>query len=141
MIEALAGISFPIAVLICGVFMVIYVVFGGMLATTWVQIIKAGMLMIAGAIVAVAVLAKFHFSPAQLLDSAAANHPDGRGDPRPGHLPDVAGAGDLHRPDDLHRHRRPAAHPDALLHRAGRARGAHVGALHDRASSPRSPRS
>ena len=40
-IEALAGISFPLAVLICGVFMVVYVVFGGMLATTWVQIIKA----------------------------------------------------------------------------------------------------
>src|SRR3954464_6015854 len=66
-IEALAGISFPLAVGVCGIFMVIYVVFGGMLATTWVQIIKAGMLMIAGTIVAVAVLAKFHFSPAQLL--------------------------------------------------------------------------
>jgi Na+(H+)/acetate symporter ActP len=49
---------------VCGVFMVIYVVFGGMLATTWVQIIKAGMLMIAGVVVAVAVLAKFDFSPA-----------------------------------------------------------------------------
>src|SRR6476646_3630490 len=47
-IEALAGISFPVAVLICGCFMVVYVVFGGMLATTWVQIIKAVMLMIAG---------------------------------------------------------------------------------------------
>ena len=47
-IEALAGISFPLAVMICGVFMVVYVVFGGMLATTWVQIIKAGMLMTAG---------------------------------------------------------------------------------------------
>ena len=46
LIEALAGISFTPAVLICGIFMVVYVVFGGMLATTWVQIIKAGMLMI-----------------------------------------------------------------------------------------------
>ena len=73
-IEALAGICFPIAVMICGVFMVVYVVFGGMLATTWVQIIKAVMLMIAGVVVAFAVLAKFNFSPAQLLDSAAANH-------------------------------------------------------------------
>ncbi len=77
-IEALAGIAFPIAVLVCGVFMVVYVVFGGMLATTWVQIVKAVMLMIAGAIVAVAVLARFSFSPSQLLDSAAAHHPDGR---------------------------------------------------------------
>ena len=69
MIEALAGISFPVAVLICGVFMVVYVVFGGMLATTWVQIIKAVMLMIAGTVVAVAVLAKFNFNP-----GAAARH-------------------------------------------------------------------
>src|SRR3954470_12421100 len=76
-IEALAGISFPVAVLICGVFMVVYVVFGGMLATTWVQIIKAVMLMIAGTVVAIAVLARFNFNPAQLLDAAADNHPDG----------------------------------------------------------------
>ncbi|MEN3281674.1 MAG: cation/acetate symporter [Solirubrobacteraceae bacterium] len=78
LIEALAGISFAPAVLICGVFMVVYVVFGGMLATTWVQIIKAGMLMIAGVIVSVAVLAKFNFSPSELLDKAAAEHPAGR---------------------------------------------------------------
>src|SRR3954451_6017527 len=50
-IEALAGISFTPAVLICGIFMVVYVVFGGMLATTWVQIIKAGMLMTAGIVI------------------------------------------------------------------------------------------
>jgi cation/acetate symporter len=77
-IEALAGISFPVAVMICGVFMVIYVAFGGMLATTWVQIVKACMLMIAGVVVAIAVLAKFDFSPAALLDGAASNHPDGK---------------------------------------------------------------
>src|SRR3954454_12167779 len=77
-IEALTGVGFPVAVAVCGVFMVIYVVFGGMLATTWVQIIKAGMLMIAGVVVAVAVLAKFDFSPAHVFDAAAANHEDGR---------------------------------------------------------------
>ena len=38
LVQALAGIPFPLAVAMCGVFMVIYVVFGGMLATTWVQI-------------------------------------------------------------------------------------------------------
>jgi cation/acetate symporter len=53
-------------------------VFGGMLATTWVQIIKAGMLMTAGVVVSVAVLAKFNFSPSELLDKAAAEHEDGR---------------------------------------------------------------
>ena len=117
-IEALAGISFPLAVMICGVFMVIYVVFGGMLATTWVQIIKAVMLMVAGTVVAVAVLAKFNFNPSTLLDTRGQEPPGRRGDQGPGHLPDVPDPGDLHRPDDLHRHRRPAAHPHALLHRA-----------------------
>jgi cation/acetate symporter len=77
-IEALAGISFPVAVMICGVFMVVYVAFGGMLATTWVQIIKAIMLMTAGTIVAIAVLAKFNFNPSEILDKAAAEHDDGK---------------------------------------------------------------
>jgi cation/acetate symporter len=75
-IEALAGISFPVAVMVCGVFMVVYVAFGGMLATTWVQIIKAMMLMTAGVVVAVAVLAKFNFSPSQILDKAVSEHED-----------------------------------------------------------------
>ena len=78
LIEALAGVSFTLAVLICGIFMVVYVVFGGMLATTWVQIIKAGMLMTAGVIISVAVLAKFNFSPSELLNKAAAEHPKGK---------------------------------------------------------------
>ena len=77
-IEALAGISFPYAVLICGVFMVVYVAFGGMLATTWVQIVKAIMLMTAGVIVSIAVLAKFHFNPSEILDKAVAEHDDGK---------------------------------------------------------------
>jgi len=77
-IEALAGISFTLAVMICGVFMVVYVAFGGMLATTWVQIIKAIMLMIAGAVVAVAVLAKFNFNPSEILDKATAEHEEGK---------------------------------------------------------------
>jgi cation/acetate symporter len=78
LVQALAGIDFSIAVLICGVFMTIYIVFGGMLATTWIQIVKAGMLMIAGVIVTVAVLAKFDFSLGGLLDKAAAE--SGKGD-------------------------------------------------------------
>jgi cation/acetate symporter len=77
LIEALAGVHFQVAVVICGVFMVVYVVFGGMLATTWVQIIKAGILMIAGVVMAFAVLAKFSFSPSELLGKAAASHEDG----------------------------------------------------------------
>src|SRR6476646_2416671 len=57
-----SGISFNAAVAIVGVLMVAYVVFGGMLATTWVQIIKA-ILLIAGTILlSILVLAHFHFS-------------------------------------------------------------------------------
>ena len=78
LVQALAGIDFAIAVLICGVFMTIYIVFGGMLATTWIQIIKAAMLMIAGVVIATWVLAKFSFSPSQLLDKAAAESGEGQ---------------------------------------------------------------
>src|SRR4029453_3516966 len=45
LIEALVGISFPVAVISTGAFMLIYIVAGGMLATSWVQIIKAFLLM------------------------------------------------------------------------------------------------
>jgi cation/acetate symporter len=48
LLQALAGIDFTLSVAITGTFMLIYVIFGGMLATTWVQIIKAGLLMSAG---------------------------------------------------------------------------------------------
>jgi cation/acetate symporter len=74
LLEALAGISFPLAVLLTGTFMLIYVVFGGMLATTWVQIIKAGLLMVAGTVLTVLVLAKAGFNPVELFNRASANH-------------------------------------------------------------------
>jgi cation/acetate symporter len=77
LLQELAGISFAPAVLPCGVFMVIYVAFGGMLGTTWVQIVKAAILMLAGLVLTIAVLAEFSFSPSELFDRAAANHPDG----------------------------------------------------------------
>ena len=48
LLQALAGIDFTLSVAITGTFMLIYVIFGGMLATTWVQIIKAGLLMTRG---------------------------------------------------------------------------------------------
>jgi cation/acetate symporter len=79
LLEALAGIDFWLSVLLTGAFMLVYVVFGGMLATTWVQIIKAGMLMIAGAVLTVLVLSKTGFNPIELFDRAATNHEDGAG--------------------------------------------------------------
>jgi cation/acetate symporter len=79
LLQALAGISFSLSVLLTGTFMLIYVVFGGMLATTWVQIIKAGLLMIAGTVLTVLVLAKTGFNPVELFNRAAANHPKSAG--------------------------------------------------------------
>src|SRR6184192_934896 len=57
-----SGISFHTAVIGVGVLMIVYVVFGGMLATTWVQIIKAMLLMGGTVLLSLLVMAHFHFS-------------------------------------------------------------------------------
>ncbi len=57
-----SGISYNWAVTMVGVLMVAYVVFGGMLATTWVQIVKAILLMGGTFLLSILVLAHFHFS-------------------------------------------------------------------------------
>ena len=57
-----SGVSYQAAVIGVGVLMIIYVVFGGMLATTWVQIIKAILLMGGTILLSVLVLAQFGFS-------------------------------------------------------------------------------
>src|SRR6202011_1806490 len=57
-----SGISFNWAVAGVGVLMVTYVVFGGMLATTWVQIVKAVLLIAGTILLSVLVLAHFNFS-------------------------------------------------------------------------------
>jgi len=70
LIQALVGIDFSIAVLITGVFMLAYVVFGGMLATTWVQIIKAVLLMAGILVMSVFVLERVGFNPIELFNRA-----------------------------------------------------------------------
>jgi cation/acetate symporter len=57
-----SGISYQVAVVGVGTLMIIYVIFGGMLATTWVQIIKAILLMGGTIFLSVLVLAHFGFS-------------------------------------------------------------------------------
>jgi cation/acetate symporter len=75
LLRALAGISFSLSVVLTGTFMLVYVVFGGMLATTWVQIIKAGLLMIAGTVLTILVLANgISFGLALLLGTAGLPH-------------------------------------------------------------------
>jgi cation/acetate symporter len=64
-----SGISFNWAVSGVGLLMVAYVVFGGMLATTWVQIVKAILLMGGTIVLSVLVLAHFHFSIAEFFDA------------------------------------------------------------------------
>lgn len=60
------------AEILVGVLMIIYVAFGGMKATTWVQIIKAGLLLIGATVIAALVLVKYNFSIDALF--AAADH-------------------------------------------------------------------
>ena len=51
--------------------MLAYVLFGGMIATTWVQIVKAVLLLAGAFLLAVLVLAQFHFNPLTLFAAAA----------------------------------------------------------------------
>jgi cation/acetate symporter len=75
LIKLLFGLEYWIAVVIVGTLMMVYVLFGGMTATTWVQIIKAGMLLSGASFMALAVLAQFNFSPEALFAKAVAVHP------------------------------------------------------------------
>jgi cation/acetate symporter len=74
LIEILFGIEYNWAVVIVGVLMVTYVAFGGMLATTWVQIIKAMMLFAGLATLSILSLAQFNFDLGALYDKAASIH-------------------------------------------------------------------
>ncbi len=70
LIKLLFGLPYAYAVVIVGVLMTCYVLFGGMIATTWVQIIKAVLLLGCATFMAIAVLASFGFSPDALFARA-----------------------------------------------------------------------
>ena len=76
LIKLLFGIPYEWAIGIVGVVMMVYVLFGGMLATTWVQIIKAGLLLGGATLMALLVLSRFGFNPLNLFAHAASmyNH-------------------------------------------------------------------
>ena len=63
---------------VVGAIMIVYVLIGGMKGTTWVQMIKAVLLISGGGIMAAWVLSKHGFNLSELLGAAAAAHPDGR---------------------------------------------------------------
>ncbi|HRL01224.1 MAG TPA: cation acetate symporter, partial [Vitreoscilla sp.] len=86
LIELLFGLDYMYAVIIVGVLMVLYVLFGGMLATTWVQIIKAVMLLSGATFMAIMVLKMADFSPEVMFTKAVAVHPKGDAIMSPGGL-------------------------------------------------------
>jgi cation/acetate symporter len=77
LIQALVGIDFSLAVIITGAFMLCYVVFGGMLATTWVQIVKAVLLMSATLVLTILVLNRIGWNPIDLFNKAEAQSKEG----------------------------------------------------------------
>lgn len=74
LIQLLFGLDYAYAVVLVGVLMVMYVTFGGMLATTWVQIIKAVLLLSGCTILVLLSLAHFGFDPSALMTAAIDNH-------------------------------------------------------------------
>ncbi|MDC7704535.1 cation acetate symporter [Vogesella indigofera] len=77
LIQLLFGMSYSSAVILVGILMVMYVTFGGMLATTWVQIIKAVILLGGASFMAFMVLATVGFSPEMMFQKAVAIHAKG----------------------------------------------------------------
>ena len=84
LIQVLFGMEYEFAVILVGVMMIIYVTFGGMLATTWVQIIKACLLLTGVSFMAIMVLYHFDFNFESLAVSAVENHSDGESILAPG---------------------------------------------------------
>jgi cation/acetate symporter len=70
LIKLLFGLEYWMAVVIVGVLMMVYVLFGGMTATTWVQIIKACLLLAGASFMAIMVLFNYGFSPEKLFAEA-----------------------------------------------------------------------
>ena len=62
LIKLLFGLDYYVAVIVVGCLMVVYVTFGGMVATTWVQIIKACLLLFGGTVITVLAFSQFGFS-------------------------------------------------------------------------------
>ncbi|GAC1485891.1 MAG: hypothetical protein NVS2B11_11800 [Acetobacteraceae bacterium] len=77
LIQLLFGLPYGYAVAIVGVLMIVYVAFGGMKATTWVQIIKACLLLAGATFMAVMVLIRFGFNPGAMFAAAVQIHPKG----------------------------------------------------------------
>lgn len=74
LIRLLFGLDYHIALVIVGALMMLYVTFGGMVATTWVQIIKAFLLLVGGSLVLFLAMREFDFSYETLVTQAMDTH-------------------------------------------------------------------
>ncbi|WP_184041098.1 cation acetate symporter [Chitinivorax tropicus] len=74
LIQLLFGMNYTSAVVLVGILMVLYVMFGGMLATTWVQIIKAVILLSGATFMAFMVMSQVGFSPEKMFATAVDVH-------------------------------------------------------------------
>ena len=86
LIQLLFGLDYTLAVVLVGILMVLYVLFGGMLATTWVQIIKAVLLLSGASFMAFMVMKHVGFDFNRLFAEAIAVHPKGEAIMSPGGL-------------------------------------------------------
>ncbi|QNF34885.1 cation/acetate symporter ActP [Adhaeribacter swui] len=76
LIKTLFGLQYEIAVVVVGVVMTAYVLFGGMLATTWVQIIKAVLLLSGATVLVILSLSYFNYSPGALFQAVSEKYGD-----------------------------------------------------------------
>jgi cation/acetate symporter len=74
LIKLLFGLEYNVAIFAVGILMMVYVTFGGMVATTWVQIIKACMLLAGGTLVMLLAMSQFDFSFQNVMEKATAAH-------------------------------------------------------------------
>ncbi|TBU88291.1 cation acetate symporter [Phytopseudomonas dryadis] len=86
LIELLFGLNYHVAVILVGILMVMYVLFGGMLATTWVQIIKAVLLLSGASFMALMVMKHVDFNFSTLFAEAIKVHANGEAIMSPGGL-------------------------------------------------------
>ena len=93
LIQVLFGLPYGVAVVLVGILMICYVVFGGMHATTWVQIIKAVLLLAGASFMAIMVLYLTKFDLTYYFSQAISHHPKGEAIMSPGaFLPDTISA-------------------------------------------------
>jgi cation/acetate symporter len=86
LIKLMFGLPFELAIVVTGALMISYVIFGGMIATTWVQIIKAVLLLGGATLLVIMTLYQFGFSYAELFSKAAVATPLGQKFLEPGGL-------------------------------------------------------